>query len=225
MDTSIFPVKEAGEFEHFIDDTSLMDLGFEPFPADHYLQMQTSTTPNSALISPINTLPPSPSQLALHYPPQPPYDIPIDLALTQLCQPVQPESWLYPESMDSELLGASPSTSNAFGSASEESWEPEDVHIMGYQDENGDWRCKHEACTSSRIFLRACDLRKHYRAHYKLYFCSNFDCVRFSHGFSSQKDKRRHEASHSPRITCPAEGCSRIFSRLGMWKCFFPSSP
>jgi hypothetical protein len=90
---------------------------------------------------------------------------------------------------------------------------PEDVHVMGYQDENGEWRCKHEGCTSKKSFTRACDLRKHFRLHEKSFFCSKPDCPWSRIGFSLRKDCRRHEASHKPDIECPADGCDRTFSR------------
>ena len=92
---------------------------------------------------------------------------------------------------------------------------PEDVHVMGYQDEHGEWRCKHEGCTSKKSFTRACDLRKHFRLHEKSFFCSKPDCPWSRIGFSLRKDCRRHEASHKPDIECPAEGCDRTFSRSG----------
>ena len=96
-----------------------------------------------------------------------------------------------------------------------ESWEPPDLHEIGYQDENNEWRCKHAACVSLKSFNRACDLRKHFRGHEKNFFCQYIDCPRFSIGFSSRKDCQRHEASHNPAIKCEAKGCDRVFSRIG----------
>lgn len=93
---------------------------------------------------------------------------------------------------------------------------PEDVREMGCQPTGpgGSWRCTHPGCGSTRTFLRACDLRKHYRAHTKSHFCSIDGCPRFYNGFSSEKDCRRHMRSHNPNIECPAEGCGRKFSRV-----------
>ncbi|KAJ5826815.1 hypothetical protein N7447_003578 [Penicillium robsamsonii] len=42
-------------------------------------------------------------------------------------------------------------------------WTPPDIFEIGYQDTDGDWRCNYSGCLSNRVFLRACDLRKHYR--------------------------------------------------------------
>jgi hypothetical protein len=47
----------------------------------------------------------------------------------------------------------------------DEAWEPADIHQIGYRDDAGNWRCAFAGCQSSRIFVRACDLRKHYRGH------------------------------------------------------------
>ncbi|KAL8406751.1 hypothetical protein RB596_005295 [Gaeumannomyces avenae] len=95
-------------------------------------------------------------------------------------------------------------------------WMPDDVREMGCQPTGpgGSWRCTHPGCGSTRAFLRACDLRKHYRAHTKSHFCSIDSCPRFYNGFSSEKDCRRHMRSHNPNIECPAEGCGRKFSRV-----------
>ncbi|KAL8341516.1 hypothetical protein RB598_003443 [Gaeumannomyces tritici] len=95
-------------------------------------------------------------------------------------------------------------------------WMPDDVREMGCQPTGpgGSWRCTHPGCGSTRAFLRACDLRKHYRAHTKSHFCSIDGCPRFYNGFSSEKDCRRHMRSHNPNIECPAEGCGRKFSRV-----------
>lgn len=93
-------------------------------------------------------------------------------------------------------------------------WVPEDVYSMGYQDEEGQWKCKHDGCLSKKVFTRACDLRKHYRSHQKLFFCSEIDCPWFRIGFSSRKDCRRHKASHEPNIRCPVDDCDRVFSRV-----------
>ncbi|KAL6230160.1 hypothetical protein BDW75DRAFT_245085 [Aspergillus navahoensis] len=94
-------------------------------------------------------------------------------------------------------------------------WTPPDIFEMGYQDANGDWRCKHSGCRSEQIFMRICDLRKHYRSHQRKYFCKEQDCPSSVSGFSSSKDCRRHMRSHRPMIKCLAAesmGCTRVFS-------------
>ncbi|RAK79856.1 uncharacterized protein BO72DRAFT_504057 [Aspergillus fijiensis CBS 313.89] len=103
-------------------------------------------------------------------------------------------------------------------------WTPADVYEIGYRDSNGDWRCDSSQCISNQVFLRACDLRKHYRSHQRIYFCQERDCPRSLSGFSSSKDCRRHMRSHRPTLTCPAAeslGCPRVFSRVSMF--LFPS--
>lgn len=98
-------------------------------------------------------------------------------------------------------------------------WMPPDIFEIGYQDTNGDWRCNYSGCRSNKVFLRACDLRKHYRSHQKTYFCKERDCHWSKVGFSSSKDCQRHMRSHRPMIKCSAAeslSCTRVFSRLGV---------
>ncbi|OQE41239.1 hypothetical protein PENCOP_c005G01986 [Penicillium coprophilum] len=95
--------------------------------------------------------------------------------------------------------------------------QPPDIHEIGYQDANGDWRCSYVGCLSNQAFMRACDLRKHYRSHQKTYFCTKQDCEWSRIGFSSSKDCQRHMRSHQPMIKCSAAetlGCERVFSRI-----------
>lgn len=85
----------------------------------------------------------------------------------------------------------------------------------GYPVDNGSWRCSYPDCRSTTVFRRACDLRKHYKRHFKRYFCSYGNCPHHSRGgFSSKKDRDRHEASHNPSIPCSHPECNRIFSRV-----------
>ncbi|KZL63801.1 c2h2 transcription factor [Colletotrichum incanum] len=95
----------------------------------------------------------------------------------------------------------------------EEVWEPEDLRRMGYLDSNGNWRCRFEGCRSSRVFVRACDLRKHFRGHDKYFFCTEKPCANAGVGFATRKDYQRHIGSHRPTIKCPHPDCGRIFSR------------
>lgn len=83
----------------------------------------------------------------------------------------------------------------------------------------GTWRCAYPGCSSSAIFRRGCDLRKHYNRHRKHLFCRYDGCPQSSHGgFSSKKDRARHEAKHNPGILCEWDGCGRIFSRVDNMK-------
>ncbi|KAK1590310.1 uncharacterized protein LY79DRAFT_554965 [Colletotrichum navitas] len=95
----------------------------------------------------------------------------------------------------------------------EEAWEPEDLRRMGYLDSSGSWRCRYEGCRSTRVFVRACDLRKHFRGHDKYFFCTERPCAIAGVGFSTKKDYQRHMGSHQPTIKCPHPDCGRIFSR------------
>lgn len=98
---------------------------------------------------------------------------------------------------------------------------------------NQAWRCAYPGCTSRAIFTRGCDLRKHFNRHSKHLFCRVEGCPQSeaeattnratSGGFSSKKDRARHEAKHNPGIRCewrgPAgEECGRIFSRMDNMK-------
>lgn len=93
------------------------------------------------------------------------------------------------------------------------------------------WRCAFPGCTSRALFTRGCDLRKHYNRHSKHLFCRVIGCPQAeprdgssgSVGFSSKKDRARHEAKHNPGIPCEwrdvdGQGCGRVFSRVDNMK-------
>lgn len=85
----------------------------------------------------------------------------------------------------------------------------------GYRNEHGTWSCAFAGCSSKSTFQRGCDLRKHYRRHTKTLFCRHAGCPQSTEGgFSSKKDRARHEAKHNPQITCEWPDCDRLFSRL-----------
>ncbi|KAK2591336.1 hypothetical protein QQS21_010989 [Conoideocrella luteorostrata] len=90
---------------------------------------------------------------------------------------------------------------------------PNDVFEIGYQDAACNWRCAYPGCHSKRVFERACDLRKHFRGHVKVYFCSKPQCQQSEIGFATQKDYKRHLKSHQPTIECRFPLCKRVFSR------------
>ncbi|KAF6826794.1 hypothetical protein CPLU01_09462 [Colletotrichum plurivorum] len=119
---------------------------------------------------------------------------------------------------------ASPSSSSSSGTPSPrsppkgpepelEGWGPADLHQMGYLDVAGNWRCRYSGCCSSRVFLRACDLRKHFRGHAKYFFCTEKRCQQAAVGFATRKDFQRHMGSHKPAVRCLHPDCDRIFSR------------
>lgn len=100
---------------------------------------------------------------------------------------------------------------------------PPKIHIPPYAHPlpNGLYRCAHPTCTSQTTFRRICDLRKHYNRHQKLFFCRYEGCPAAVEsgggGFSSKKDRARHEAGHNPGIRCETSartGCTRVFSRV-----------
>jgi len=97
---------------------------------------------------------------------------------------------------------------------------PADLHNFGYLMPDGrSWRCAYSHCTSQAIFTRGCDLRKHFRRHTKSLYCSYEDCPQSRDGgFSSKKDRDRHEAKHAPKIHCTQRGCERVFSRVDNMK-------
>lgn len=137
--------------------------------------------------------------------------------------------WSSSEFLDSSSLGGSPDLEldeDAFTETSRSQnstpWIPEDINQIGYQDEDRNWRCKHSGCISNKVYTRACDLRKHFRAHQKTFFCNHLDCPQFAMGFSSSKDLQRHMKSHNPQIQCEEADCGRVFSRKGMLENFFP---
>ncbi|EXJ81614.1 hypothetical protein A1O1_07679 [Capronia coronata CBS 617.96] len=100
------------------------------------------------------------------------------------------------------------------------------------------WRCAYPGCTSRATFQRGCDLRKHYNRHSKHLFCRVEGCPQseaaaaaraqsndqpLTGGFSSKKDRARHEAKHNPGIRCEWRGpdgeeCTRVFSRMDNMK-------
>jgi hypothetical protein len=102
------------------------------------------------------------------------------------------------------------------------------------------WRCAYPGCTSRALFTRGCDLRKHFNRHSKHLFCRVEGCPQSEAyaladsssrrgsassgaGFSSKKDRARHEAKHNPGIRCEWRGsegeeCGRVFSRMDNMK-------
>jgi hypothetical protein len=85
----------------------------------------------------------------------------------------------------------------------------------GTKTANGSWRCDWPGCKSPSTFIRGCDLRKHYKRHSKAFFCKVAGCPHATEGgFSSRKDRARHEQKHNPTIACEWESCTRMFSRV-----------
>lgn len=97
---------------------------------------------------------------------------------------------------------------------------PSDLQNFGYPLNDGvSWKCAYPGCTSQSVFTRGCDLRKHFRRHSKTLFCRHQGCPAATEGgFSSRKDRDRHEAKHRPDIPCEWRGCDRVFSRVDNMK-------
>ncbi|KJK76305.1 hypothetical protein H634G_08365 [Metarhizium anisopliae BRIP 53293] len=117
---------------------------------------------------------------------------------------------------------ASPEPSNTSESSD---WVPKDVYEMGFLDDDGNWRCSYAGCRSGSIFHRACDLRKHYVSHTKVFFCARPECAALGLGFAARKDYERHMRSHQPNIACLDASCNRVFSRMDNMKPLLQDAP
>ena len=112
-------------------------------------------------------------------------------------------------------------TSRAVSSGSRSpSPNPSELHNFGYLLADGKtWRCAHPGCTSQATFTRGCDLRKHFKRHTKFLFCRYENCAQsWENGFSSKKDRDRHENKHKPSVVCEWPDCDKIFSRVDNMK-------
>ncbi|KAJ5601137.1 hypothetical protein N7510_010671 [Penicillium lagena] len=117
----------------------------------------------------------------------------------------------------SDLDGSPPGMSSSRTRPSSPS--SSDLTRYGIPISDGAWRCAHPGCSSQAIFRRGCDLRKHYNRHRKHLFCRHEGCPQATHGgFSSKKDRARHEAKHNPGIVCQWHDCGRVFSRVDNMK-------
>ncbi|KAK5130822.1 hypothetical protein LTR08_001656 [Meristemomyces frigidus] len=90
----------------------------------------------------------------------------------------------------------------------------------GNQNPDTTWSCAHPTCASKSTFTRACDIRKHFTRHTKTLFCRCEGCPQAvaGAGYSSKKDRARHEAKHNPDVVCEWCGCGRLFSRVDNMK-------
>lgn len=94
-----------------------------------------------------------------------------------------------------------------------------DLSNYGIPTSDGLWRCAHPGCSSQLLFKRGCDLRKHFNRHRKYLFCRYEKCAQSTqNGFSSKKDRARHEAKHNPGVICEWDGCGKVFSRVDNMK-------
>lgn len=79
-------------------------------------------------------------------------------------------------------------------------------------------QCPYPSCSSKKLFKRQCDVDKHYRQHFRKYFCRFSGCQmpgqngsNFPIAFATTKDRDRHETAHNPSIPC--HYCGKLFSR------------
>lgn len=117
-------------------------------------------------------------------------------------------------------IGTTASPQPSLGTTAED-WFPADVYEMGFPNDNGTWSCNYVGCTTQVTFERACDLRKHYKSHVKVFFCSQPECMASGASFASKKDFKRHTRSHQPDISCVLPSCNRVFSRLDNMVSYF----
>ncbi|KAL2208335.1 hypothetical protein CC79DRAFT_566805 [Sarocladium strictum] len=83
--------------------------------------------------------------------------------------------------------------------------------------------CPYPSCSSRMLFTRMCDLNKHYRLHFRKYYCRVAGChaagAQSNMGFTTMKDRNRHERAHNPSIPCP--NCGSLFSRYDNFQSHF----
>ena len=132
---------------------------------------------------------------------------------TEAAWPNAPWPALHPDDVDASS-GANTGTSRSV------SPNPADLHNFGILlPDNKTWRCGYPGCTSQAKFTRGCDLRKHFKRHTKSLFCRHDECPQSKEGgFSSKKDRDRHESKHRPGVSCSHSGCERRFSRVDNMK-------
>ncbi|KAE8411787.1 hypothetical protein BDV36DRAFT_288433 [Aspergillus pseudocaelatus] len=124
-----------------------------------------------------------------------------------------------PTSATAAVVSASASSSRSLSMPPQGSANQKDLTNFGIQNADQTWRCAYPGCTSQTIFRRGCDLRKHYNRHRKHLFCRHPGCPQaMAGGFSSKKDRDRHEAKHNPVVCCEWPGCERMFSRVDNMK-------
>ncbi|KAL4938106.1 hypothetical protein BDV06DRAFT_61965 [Aspergillus oleicola] len=162
----------------------------------------------------------------------PDFDVDIDMDI-DLEADTNPNIHLSPSSSISGTTSTLPSRTPSSTSASHQhknantKQDTKDLTLYGTPSPThpGTWRCAYPSCTSPSLFRRGCDLRKHYNRHRKHLFCRHDRCPQSDPsvpgaGFSSKKDRDRHEAKHNPGIRCELadHGCGRVFSRVDNMK-------
>lgn len=163
-------------------------------------------------------------------------DVDVDLGLDLDLENLHPR---HPQGLSLTTTGPSPpSNTNTPNLNTNTNTNPNTKDLTHYGTPSpthpGAWRCAYPSCASPSLFRRGCDLRKHYNRHRKHLFCRHDGCAQADPavpgaGFSSKKDRDRHEAKHNPGIRCEwwngprdgkgeGEGCKRVFSRVDNMK-------
>ncbi|GFG04649.1 hypothetical protein CNMCM6936_006228 [Aspergillus lentulus] len=123
-----------------------------------------------------------------------------------------PQTYLYPDPSTNPNLDLDPKPPSP-------DLDTKDLTNYGIPNPDGSWRCAYPGCTSAATFHRGCDLRKHFNRHRKHLFCRHEGCPQaVAGGFSSKKDRARHEAKHNPGVVCEWPDCGRMFSRVDNMK-------
>ncbi|KAI9741022.1 MAG: hypothetical protein M1834_002733 [Cirrosporium novae-zelandiae] len=180
------------------------DLGQQAFAPELLWAFEKETIPAPSIDMPLQyPTPPTPETLYYMVPNLSIISVPdLSTPMDQSCFQLSPESQSH---SPFPSRNASPT--------------PGDLHSYGVLGSDGTWRCAYPGCTSQAIFTRGCDLRKHYKRHSRTLFCRRKDCPQATQGgFSTTKDRARHEAKHDPKVPCLWEGCARVFSRVDNMK-------
>ena len=183
--------------------------------SENQMPLPTFTAPSQYVSWPSATLPPLEPNDYVIAPFQQAFTpvLPSSPYLTTEAWPNAPWPALHPDDVDASS-GVGASTSRSV------SPNPADLHNFGILLSDGKtWRCGYPGCTSQAKFTRGCDLRKHFKRHTKSLFCRHDNCPQSREGgFSSKKDRDRHESSHKPGVLCSHTGCERRFSRVDNMK-------
>ena len=174
----------------------------------------TPASTHTSYLHPQQWTPTFQQQSTLLQPPANPYVVPSSSFTTE-SWPQQPWQSLHPDDWGGTVQGPISDTSRSTSPNN-----PADLANFGHPLGDGrTWRCAYPGCTSASVFTRGCDLRKHFRRHTKSLFCRHEDCPQATEGgFSSKKDRDRHEAKHKPGVACEWDGCERVFSRVDNMK-------
>jgi len=207
-----------GESSYFVE---------HPQPSQHPTDLATMLPPAWMTVPTVPSHYPIQSREAV---PFPQYTEPMNTGQDMMVEPLFPQPpsrYLFPDEAIISRASRATSFTSSNASSTQSHDAPEasrsvspnagEMLKWGYRNDNGTWSCRYQGCSSRSTFNRGCDLRKHYKRHTKSLFCRHEGCPQaVEAGFSSKKDRARHEAKHNPTVECEwkAEGCNRLFSRI-----------